>query len=393
LLRDGEYQLRLGFAGEKLSEPVTLVWHSQTPLVTAEISKPAGASTVTISARVASKIPVDHAIFVELLLDLSRTPAGILLPASRAAADSAGFAIFNFRMVVPELPKILPGEIGFAQPFFGLAVIDPAGNRYEQEESYAWFIASGQKRLSSKPAGPGKMRTERKSSRLVLSPATAANQAVQAEPAELQLKATRVAEGTHQLEWGQAPAAAGQALSLVWRDDQPIAICFNHHYLDEEAPPNQTCTYRLELLTRSGRVHRSNIVRLELATKRAEAAHEAQPLFAQAFGPEVAAASTAANSLRDQTAIAAVVFKHKPAIQDCYLRELRRNFSLKGKVVVRFIVTPQGNVANAEIVSSTLNNESVEDCMLDRIKRWNDFGPGLPKEKEAAYKQTYLFGY
>ena len=115
--------------------------------------------------------------------------------------------------------------------------------------------------------------------------------------------------------------------------------------------------------------------------------------MAQAFGPNEVAAAPVKFNVRDQASITAILAKHKPAIQDCYQRGLRRDYHLKGKVVVRFVVTPQGEVSEAEVVSSTLNNVRVEDCVLTHIKRWNDFGAASPADGEVAFKQTYLFGY
>ncbi len=96
---------------------------------------------------------------------------------------------------------------------------------------------------------------------------------------------------------------------------------------------------------------------------------------------------------RSPEAIQEVLLSHVPAIRYCYERELKRNPTLKGKLVVRITVGPDGRVKNASILSSTLNNDSVERCILTRIRLWRDFKPIDPSEGDVTFRQTYTFGY
>ncbi|MFQ5822720.1 MAG: AgmX/PglI C-terminal domain-containing protein [bacterium] len=96
---------------------------------------------------------------------------------------------------------------------------------------------------------------------------------------------------------------------------------------------------------------------------------------------------------RNQDDIQAVVLKHKHGIQYCYERELKRNPNLKGKLVVRFTITSQGIVKSVKIVSSTLNNRKVEQCVIRRIRRWNDFGFNDPSFGDTTIRQAFAFGY
>jgi TonB family protein len=100
-----------------------------------------------------------------------------------------------------------------------------------------------------------------------------------------------------------------------------------------------------------------------------------------------------ATGSRDRDAVAAVVAKHTSAIQFCYQREIKRNPNLKGKLVVRFVITPQGTIASVAILSSTLNNPTVESCIVERIKRWDDFGAIAPSKGNTTFRQVYTFGY
>lgn len=96
---------------------------------------------------------------------------------------------------------------------------------------------------------------------------------------------------------------------------------------------------------------------------------------------------------RDVAQVSAIVYGHSQAIQYCYERELKRNPDLKGKVVVRFTILPNGTVANPVIISSTLHNEDVERCLLSRISRWDDFGAIDERLGNATFRQVYTFGF
>ncbi len=72
----------------------------------------------------------------------------------------------------------------------------------------------------------------------------------------------------------------------------------------------------------------------------------------------------------DRQALARYVKQRMMAIQNCYERELKRNPSLKGKVVVRFAITPAGRSAEIEIEENTLANDAVASCIRTVIRTW-----------------------
>ncbi len=96
---------------------------------------------------------------------------------------------------------------------------------------------------------------------------------------------------------------------------------------------------------------------------------------------------------RNPDEVSEIVNNHNSTVQYCYQRELKRNPELKGKLVVRFTIGSNGSVKEAQIISSTLNNESVERCILNRIRRWDDFGVIDASKRDAVFRQVYTFGY
>lgn len=96
---------------------------------------------------------------------------------------------------------------------------------------------------------------------------------------------------------------------------------------------------------------------------------------------------------RNQDDIQGIILKHNNSVQYCYQRELKRNPNLKGKLVLRFSITPQGTIKGVEVISSTLNNRKVERCVSNRIRRWTDFGTIDSSYGNTTVRQAYAFGY
>jgi outer membrane biosynthesis protein TonB len=72
----------------------------------------------------------------------------------------------------------------------------------------------------------------------------------------------------------------------------------------------------------------------------------------------------------DREALARYVRSRKAAIQSCYEKELKRNPSLKGKVVVRFTITKMGRASEIGIEEDTMKNEAVGSCIKAIIRSW-----------------------
>ncbi len=51
----------------------------------------------------------------------------------------------------------------------------------------------------------------------------------------------------------------------------------------------------------------------------------------------------------------------------CYQDESRKNNSLNGRVVVFFLINDQGKVNSSKIISTTLKNKDVEDCLIETL--------------------------
>ncbi|RKI74219.1 energy transducer TonB, partial [Corallococcus sp. AB049A] len=68
--------------------------------------------------------------------------------------------------------------------------------------------------------------------------------------------------------------------------------------------------------------------------------------------------------------LARFIQSRKASIQRCYENGLKRDPSLKGKVMVRFELTPQGRASNVEVDESTLRSDEVINCIKTTMRAW-----------------------
>lgn len=72
----------------------------------------------------------------------------------------------------------------------------------------------------------------------------------------------------------------------------------------------------------------------------------------------------------DKDVVAKVIKRHFAEIKFCYEQQLQQHADLAGKVLVQFVIDPTGSVSDAAVAETTLENASVESCILSRIRRW-----------------------
>ena len=81
-----------------------------------------------------------------------------------------------------------------------------------------------------------------------------------------------------------------------------------------------------------------------------------------------------------------IVFdRYKAALYRMYNVELRRNPTLRGKIVLRFTIEPGGEVSACTVQSNDLNSPELVAQIVERVKKFN-FGP-----KEKVSKTTILY--
>lgn len=105
----------------------------------------------------------------------------------------------------------------------------------------------------------------------------------------------------------------------------------------------------------------------ELAQRQTtQVTNEAETLAA-AEAAEEAAGGSNERAARSDEQIRQVIDQHMGGIFAIYNRELRSDPLLKGKLVVRMVIEPSGEISEARVISSELNNETLEQRLLARI--------------------------
>ncbi len=84
-----------------------------------------------------------------------------------------------------------------------------------------------------------------------------------------------------------------------------------------------------------------------------------------------------------------VVRANQAALRYCYETEVQRQRALKGKIMIQWRVDRGGAVPTARVTSSTLNNSSVEGCIVRQVRKWR-----FPKPDggEVTVIYPFLFG-
>lgn len=72
----------------------------------------------------------------------------------------------------------------------------------------------------------------------------------------------------------------------------------------------------------------------------------------------------------DRDAIDAVVQKNIGQIRFCYEQGLQLDPKLKGRVVASWVIQGTGSVTGTKVKSSSLNSQTVENCILLRLRSW-----------------------
>lgn len=94
---------------------------------------------------------------------------------------------------------------------------------------------------------------------------------------------------------------------------------------------------------------------------------------------------------RSSEEISRVINSHNDAVEFCYKRESRLNPNLKGDLIIEFVIGWNGRIESSRIVSSSIKNKNVENCVKGRIRSWR-FKPIDKSEGNVTVRQKYIFG-
>ncbi|MCS6988655.1 MAG: AgmX/PglI C-terminal domain-containing protein [Chloroherpetonaceae bacterium] len=72
---------------------------------------------------------------------------------------------------------------------------------------------------------------------------------------------------------------------------------------------------------------------------------------------------------RKLSQIDSVIVKHQLALEECYREAKNYDPSVRGKLVVRLSVTPDGRVKNVSIPRDDIANTSLDSCLTRKLRR------------------------
>ena len=93
---------------------------------------------------------------------------------------------------------------------------------------------------------------------------------------------------------------------------------------------------------------------------------------------KLSAPKSSRSAIRSQEEIERVFQKNKGSIFNIYNRALRKDPTLQGKVVLELTIAPDGTVTSCKILSSELNNASLEKRLVSKVKQFKFANKKVP---------------
>lgn len=100
-------------------------------------------------------------------------------------------------------------------------------------------------------------------------------------------------------------------------------------------------------------------------------------------------ARSTSGSIRADEEITIVFDQNKSKLYSLYSRARRTNPGLKGKIVLQITIEPTGKVSQVKVLSSELNDSSLESSLISRIKLF-DFGVRSVEPVTVTYPIEFL---
>jgi len=93
-------------------------------------------------------------------------------------------------------------------------------------------------------------------------------------------------------------------------------------------------------------------------------------LGGRSAAPQIRAGRAIVRGALSKEVIRRVIKRHLNEVRFCYEQQLQSDPSLKGRVVIRFVIDSKGNVTAAVVAESSFNDTIVETCILQAVRRW-----------------------
>lgn len=168
-------------------------------------------------------------------------------------------------------------------------------------------------------------------------------------------------------------------------DDQPLSTAGSK----SEAAQGKTSVISSKALSQSKGINTGELTQSTAGSKLGSRTTTAVKSNIETAAARPATRTASAKLTRPQHEIESVFQKNKGAIYSIYNRALRKDPSLQGKVVIELTIAGNGSVTKSRIISSELNNPSLEMKLLARVKLFK-FKPSNAAVVTVRYPIDFL---
>lgn len=101
---------------------------------------------------------------------------------------------------------------------------------------------------------------------------------------------------------------------------------------------------------------------------------------------KISGASGGVSGKIDQASVYSVIRRRLGGVRYCYESQLKTNPSLAGKIRVQFTIGSTGGVSSCTVVSNSMGNAMVQECVCRMVRRWK-----FPEPEEGTVTVGYTF--
>jgi len=91
---------------------------------------------------------------------------------------------------------------------------------------------------------------------------------------------------------------------------------------------------------------------------------------ARSATPQIRSGAAMVTGSLSKQVIRRVIKRHINEVRFCYEQQLQSDPTLKGRVVIKFVIDSKGNVTAAVVAESTFADTIIETCILQAVRRW-----------------------
>jgi len=263
LRTDGKHLIKAGFEPGNLSDEIAIIIDTKIPSIGTTIKGDSLRKHSGVKGISSNNLYLDT-LTAEVYFFHKGQTQKINVPVTKIVQQSTGDLTFEFETTLQGFPKYLPDDPEYAEPFFGFKITDIAGNSYFSVQSYAEFMAPGEKIFGISNVGEITYNHDVDDFNFLTSNfSIKANKEVfrklpSGEPAIILTVNNKLGNSERELIW-KSRLSKKQPLTLVYRDDKHIGSTFDNKYIDE-IPEELIVDYRVEQLDTDNNLYTSNVV-------------------------------------------------------------------------------------------------------------------------------------